>query len=153
MQATVNSVGPYRFSRVDRGAAADQAFANSTGSGSPQKRLQRNDSYRFGFRAPNRFMNIPTVGTDVHTVSAFSRMNASGFRSVLSDGQHTHAPLSQATNMSRTERSNVASNICEKRSLDVMPYRSVIASTKCVTLRCDTITPLGAPALPEVKRR
>ena len=98
-------------------------------------------------------MSMPTLGTDNQTVSFASRMNLSGFNSTGAGGQQTHAPFSQATNMSNTDRSTVWSNICEKRSVSEMPYLAAIALTKCLMFRWVTPTPLGIPVLPDVNRR
>ena len=51
------------------GAAPAHALAISAGRGSPQKRLHRSVGYMSGLSIPSRFMNIPTDGTENHTVS------------------------------------------------------------------------------------
>ncbi len=48
-------------------------------------------------------------------------MKRPGAISWRSDGQQTQAPRSQATNMSKTERSKVMSKVCEKRSFSSIP--------------------------------
>ena len=47
-------------------------------------------------------------------------MKRPGVMSSRSAGQQTHAPRSQATNMSKTDRSKVMSKVCEKRSSGVI---------------------------------
>src|ERR1017187_2077696 len=116
MQAIASSVGPYRFSTMEWGVASDQALATSAGSASPQNMLTRRRGYKPGFNVPNRFMNTAVDGTENQMVRRESLMNRRGLISVFSDGQHTQAPRSQATNMSATDKSNVMSNVCENRS-------------------------------------
>src|SRR3989454_8655726 len=116
----VSSVGPYRFSTTLLGAAEDQDSAISAGSGSPQNKLQRSVGNSPAFKAPRRFIKTPTEGTENQTVNFTSCMNFAGLIRVLSEGQQTQAPRSQATNMSNAERSNVMSKVCEKRSCSLM---------------------------------
>src|SRR5690349_21775745 len=104
-----------------------QAVARSTANGSPQKRLQRKDGKAPGFSAPNPFIINAIDGTENQTVSSESRMNCEGFSKAFRDGQQTQAPLSQATNMSKAERSKVKSKVCEKRSDSSIWYRSAAA--------------------------
>jgi hypothetical protein len=66
-------------------------------------------------------MKTPTEGTENQTVSFASRINLAGLISVFSPGQQTQAPRSQATNISKAERSKVMSKVCEKRSCSVTP--------------------------------
>ena len=61
-------------------------------------------------------MNSATDGTENQTESRERRMNSAGLRRFLSLGQQTQAPVSQAMNMSKAERSKVRLNVCEKRS-------------------------------------
>src|SRR5262245_34484377 len=121
MHAIVSSVGPYRFSTADAGAAVAQALATSAGRGSPQNKLQRKDGNTSGFSAPRRRMNTPVEGTENHTVSSASRMNWPGDISAASGGQQRHAPRSHVTNISNAERSNVMSKVWDRRSVSLMP--------------------------------
>ena len=66
-------------------------------------------------------MKSPVDGTENQIVSRDSLMKRPGLISSACGRQHTHAPRSQATNMSNAERSNVMSNVCEKRSSSVIP--------------------------------
>src|SRR5262252_1013203 len=100
---------------MEVGAAAAQRLASSTGNRSPQNRLHRSDGNRPGCSEPNRSMRRPTLGTENQMLSCFSRTKVSGLISVFRGGQQTQAPPLHATNMSKTERSNVASKVCEKR--------------------------------------
>src|SRR6266498_3889009 len=117
----VASVGPYRFSTIELGAAFAQSRATSTGSASPQKRLQRSVGNASGFRTPSRFMNSATDGTENQTERPARRMKSDGLSRSFSLGQDTHTPLYQATNRSKTDKSNVRLNVCERRSSAVMP--------------------------------
>src|SRR5439155_21968481 len=115
VHAIVASVGPYRFSTVEFGAASTQSRARSAGNASPQKRLQRSVWKASGFSTASRRMKSATDGTENQTDRRERRMNSAGFSKALSVGQQTQAPLSQATNMSNEERSKVRWNIWENR--------------------------------------
>src|SRR4029077_8234857 len=108
--AIVNSVGPYKFSRMLFGAASNQAVAEDTGKGSPQNKLHRRRGYCPAFSIPSCFMKTATDGTENHNVSSASWMNLPGLISVFWWGQQPQAPLPQATNMSNTDKSKVISN-------------------------------------------
>src|SRR5690242_16046723 len=125
----------------------------SAGSASPQKKLQRRLGNMAGRRTPSFFIVSATEGTENQMLNSDFLTKEAGLSRVFCDGQQTHAPRSQATNMSNAERSKVMSKVCEKRSCSVIPYRYTTASTKCVTFRCATATPFGVPVLPEVNRR
>src|SRR5919201_3910671 len=101
------------------GAAADHSRATSAGSASPQNRLQRRVGKMSGFNTRSRLMNTAIEGTENQKVSLERRMKSDGLRRLFSVGQQTHAPFSQAANMSKTDRSNVRSNVCENRSSGV----------------------------------
>src|SRR5467141_4515861 len=120
VQAIVNSVGPYRFSRALFGAAVSQVSAQLIGRGSPQNKLSRSEGKLCGFRVPNCFINAIVEGTENHTVNRLSRMNCAGLINDFCDGQKTHAPRSQDTNMSKADKSKVKSNICETASCSVI---------------------------------
>ena len=62
------------------------------------------------------------------------------------------APPSQATNMSKTERSKVMSKVWEKRS-SAVGRSGRHRSTKGEDVPWATITPFGMPVLPDVKSR
>ena len=99
-------------------------------------------------------MNAPTEGTENQTVSACVADEAPGVSSSAADGQQTQAPRSQATNMSKTDRSKVMVEGLREAVVRVDPValdRST--SMKARTLRWATVTPLGMPVLPEVKSR
>src|SRR3954453_2502145 len=113
----VSSVGPYRFSITEFGAARAHWRMISTGSASPQNKLNRNPGYKSGLRTPKRCMNIAVEGTENQTVNRESLTNAPGLINCFLVGQHTHAPLSQATNKSWADKSKVRSKVCETRSL------------------------------------
>jgi hypothetical protein len=68
VQAMVSSVGPYRFSSTECGAAACHACAVPHGSASPQNRLQRSVGILPGARLPRRASTAATDGTENHTV-------------------------------------------------------------------------------------
>src|SRR5882724_5482649 len=93
------------------GAAAAHDFATSIGRASPQNRLKRRPGYIPGLSMPSFFMNTAIEGTENQTVSFASTMKAPGLISALYVGQQRHAPFSQVTNISCTERSKVMSNV------------------------------------------
>src|SRR5215471_6980847 len=95
------------------GAALSHASTLLTGSGSPQNRLSLRDGNAPGFSKPNCFISETVEGTENQTVSPWPRMNCPGLISVFGEGQHTHAPCFQDTNMSKADRSKVKSNICD----------------------------------------
>src|SRR5579871_2752871 len=66
--AMVSSVGPYKFSSAEFGAAACHSSAERCVSGSPQKRLQRKLGRLFGKSVPRRPICAGTDGTENHTV-------------------------------------------------------------------------------------
>ena len=108
------------------GAALSHALAELTGSGSPQNRLSLRDGNASRFSKPNWFISETVEGTDNQIVSPLPRMNCPGLINVFCDGQHTHAPRSQDTNMSKAERSKVKSNICDTISRSVTSSRSAM---------------------------
>ena len=55
--------------------------------------------------------------------------------------------------MSETERSNVMSKVCDRRSCSVISQPSTVTSRKRLTFRCLIITAFGVPVLPDVKMR
>src|SRR5215475_12209775 len=112
----VSSVGPYRFSIAEFGAASAHCRTLSTGKASPQNKLSRNRGYIPGLSTPRRRMNTAVEGTENHTVSLASFIKASGLIDCFCVGQQTHAPLCQATNISCADKSNVSSNVCDIRS-------------------------------------
>src|SRR6266853_5234923 len=114
---------------TELGAARLQSRTTSTGKASPQNRLSRRCGYKPGLSSPSRRMNTAVEGTENQTVSRASFKNAPGLINCFWLGQHTHAPLCQATNMSCADKSNVRSNVCDRRSLLVKPYRFVTYST------------------------
>src|SRR5207248_2809346 len=103
------------------GAARLESRTTSTGNASPQNRLSRKCGYKPGLSSPSRRMNTAVEGTENQTVSRESFRNARGLINCFWVGQHRHAPLSHATNMSCADKSNVRSNVCEMRSLLVKP--------------------------------
>src|SRR5579863_10133478 len=103
-QAMVSSVGPYRFSTTEFGAAFCHASALCWVSGSPQNRLQRKLGNEFGRRVFLRSMWTGTDGTENQTVSWFRLTNLAGARRSTGDMAYKHAPLDHAINMSNTER-------------------------------------------------
>src|ERR1700736_3361328 len=111
----VSSVAPQRFSITELGVAGAQCFAVSAGKASPQKRLNRNRGYLPGLRRPSRRMKTAVEGTDNHMVKRESFIKSLGLKRSFWVGQHTHAPRSQATNMSCADKSNPRSIICETR--------------------------------------
>src|SRR5207245_943560 len=115
-----------RFSRMLFGAALSHASAQLTGSGSPQNRLSLRDGNAPGFSRPNCFISETVEGTENQMVSPLPRMNCPGLINVFCEGQHTHAPRSQDTNMSKAERSKVKSNICDTISRSVTSSRSAM---------------------------
>src|SRR3954453_2686654 len=78
VQAIVASVGPYRFSTVEYGAASAQSPATSAGSASPQKRLQRSVRNESGFTTPSRRMKRAIEGTENQTERRERWMNSAG---------------------------------------------------------------------------
>src|SRR5579862_1179670 len=72
--AIVSSVGPYRFSSTELGAAACHSSAERCVSGSPQNKLQRNVGKLFGKSVPRRPICAGTDGTENHTVISFCVM-------------------------------------------------------------------------------
>src|SRR5262249_32948864 len=112
----VSSVGPYRFSITECGAASAHCRTMSTGNASPQNKLSRNLGYIPGLSPPRRRMNTAVEGTENHTVSLASFIKESGLMDCFCVGQQTHAPFCQATNISWADKSNVRSNVCDIRS-------------------------------------
>src|SRR5579863_9803161 len=98
-------------------------------------------------------MKTAIDGTENQMVRRASFMNRPGLIRVFSEGQQTQAPFAQATNISATDKSNVMSKVCEKRSCSVIEKRLVMKAIYGSTFRWATMTPLGTPVLPEVKSR
>ena len=122
MHAIVSSVGPYRFSTTEFGAAVAHARAMESGSGSPQKRLHRRVGKAASLSTPSFRIMIATDGTENQTVNSDDRTKPSGLISCLRVGTQRQAPHDHATNMSKTERSKVMSNgarsaCCETRAV------------------------------------
>ena len=69
----------------------------------------------------SRSMNIATDGTLNHAVIWASRMNFAGAITLRCGITQRHAPASQVTKRSWTERSKVKSNACELRSSGPSP--------------------------------
>src|SRR5271156_1567034 len=113
--AMVASVGPYRFSRIELGAAACHACARVEESASPQKRLQRRVGNSPGSSIPSFDANIATDGTENQTVNCFSSIRVAGVN-VFSAKGISVAPASQQVKRSCTLRSKVKSKFCEQRS-------------------------------------
>src|SRR5579872_5569716 len=85
VQAIVNSVGPYRFSTTEFGAAACHCSALARGKGSPQNRLQRSVG-RVAGPSKFRFRICAGIdGTENQTVSSFLLMNLLGARRSMGD--------------------------------------------------------------------
>ena len=74
----VASVGPYKFSNSEAGAASCHAWAMVSSSGSPQNKLNRKLGSEFGFSVRIFCMNMITEGTENHMVNCFSRINRDG---------------------------------------------------------------------------
>src|SRR5260370_9286678 len=108
------------------GAVLSHASAELTGSGSPQNRLNLRDGNPPGLSRPNCFISETVEGTENQIVSPWPRMNCPGLINVFCEGQHTHAPRSQDTNMSKAERSKVRSNICDTISCSMTSSRSAM---------------------------
>src|SRR3977135_1551567 len=104
---------------MELGGAADQAWTEEMGRGSPQNKLRRSCGYWPGFSRPSCFMKTAVDGTENHMVRLLFFMKLAVLIISFCDGQHTQAPRSQATNMSNAERSNVISNICDNLSCSV----------------------------------
>src|SRR5437762_10612546 len=102
---------------IEFGAARLQSRTTSTGNASPQNKLSRKCGYKPGLSSPSRRMNTAVEGTENQTVSRESFRNAPGLINCFWLGQHTHAPLCQATNMSCADKSKVRSKFWEARSL------------------------------------
>src|SRR6266478_383973 len=149
----VVSVGPYRFSTIELGAASCHAAAYDADKGSPQKRLQRSEGKQFADNNRIRESKPMTEGTENHIVSPLSRMNFAGAITDFSGTTNRQAPRSQQTNMSCTLKSNVRSNSCESRSSQDTSYRSQIYSTYDRTFAWWIGTPFGTPVLPDVNNR
>src|SRR4030095_11043844 len=113
------------FSITELGAASAHWHAVSTGKASTQNKLNRSPGYMPGLRTPNRRMNTAVDGTENQIVNRASFTNAPGLINCFCVGQHRHAPLSHATNMSCADKSKVKSNVCDKRSPLSIPYRLV----------------------------
>ena len=103
----MSSVGPYRFSTIDCGAAACHASALARGSGSPQNRLQRRVGKTPGLSEPFFRISAAIDGTENQTVSCCRSAKRTGASRSSGCIAQTHAPFSHATNRSKTDRSNV----------------------------------------------
>src|SRR5580704_16448125 len=77
-QAIVNSVGPYKFSTVEFGAARCHISALCWSSGSPQKRLQRNPGKLLAVSVFRRHIWTGTEGTENQTEISLLLMNLVG---------------------------------------------------------------------------
>jgi len=106
---------------MELGAAACQASALARGSGSPQKRLQRRSGKASGSSVLRFLIWATMLGTENQTVRRLRWMKRAGASSSMDDMANRQAPFSQHRNWSCTERSNVWSKVCEKRSSGVMP--------------------------------
>src|SRR5438445_7156268 len=104
------------------GAARVQSRTTSTGNASPQNRLSRRRGYEPTLSSPRRRMKIAAEGTENHVVNRASFMNAPGLIICFWVGTQRHAPLPHVTNRSWADKSNVRSNVCDKRSLFSIPY-------------------------------
>src|SRR5438445_1372188 len=102
---------------TELGAARLQSRTTSTGKASPQNRLSRKCGYKPGFSSPNRRMNIAVEGTENQAVNRASLMNAPGLIICFWVGQQRQAPFPHVTNISCADKSNVRSNVWDKRSL------------------------------------
>src|SRR5690349_22574467 len=102
---------------IELGAAALQSRTTSTGNASPQNRLHRRFGYKPGLSSPSLRINIAVEGTENHAVNRAWLMNAPGLIICFWLGTQRHAPLLQVTKRSCTDKSNVRSNVCERRSL------------------------------------
>src|SRR3954470_24588387 len=143
----VNSVGPNRFSTIELGAAACHASALARGSGSPQNKLHRSSGMLDGRSELFLIISAATEGTENHSVRRCAVMKRAGASMSILLGTHSAAPACQAMNMSKTDKSNVWSKVCDKRSSRVNWYRRDITSMKCSALPCVTPTPLGSPVV------
>src|SRR5438132_11893224 len=97
------------FSITEFGAASAHVWTVSSGSASPQNRLNLKPGYIPGLSTPKRRMNTAVEGTENQTVNRASFTNASGLNNCFCVGQQTHAPLCQATNKSWADKSKVRS--------------------------------------------
>src|SRR6476646_707583 len=109
------------FSMIEFGAAALQSRTTSTGNASPQNRLSRRCGYEPGLSSPSLRMNIAVEGTENQAVNRASFMNAPGLIICFCVGTQKHAPFLHVTNRSWADKSNVRSNVCDKRSLLSIP--------------------------------
>src|SRR5436190_21930198 len=109
------------FSTMEFGAAALQSRATSIGNASPQNRLKRRCGYKPGFSSPSLRIKIAVEGTENHWVRRAWLMNAPGLIICFCVGTHRHDPLPHVTNKSCADKSNVRSNVCDKRSLLWIP--------------------------------
>ena len=74
-----------------------------------------------GFSAPRLISSEAADGTENQTVILFCSRNLNGASISIGCIAQTAAPLSQAMNRSKTERSNVWSKVCVTRSARVRP--------------------------------
>src|SRR5215471_2684884 len=150
LQAIVSSVGPYRFSRVDRSADRCQSSASCRIRASPQNRLQRSDGREPGRNAPRRRATEIALGTENQTVIFLRSMNSARATNACTGVLSSVAPAPQAMNMSNMARSKVAANVWEQTSAGVNPYRCWLNRRNWSTFPWLTGTPLGRPVEPDV---
>lgn len=111
MQNKVDSVGPYRFSTCEPGAASCQARATPRGRASPQNRLQRKDGMEFGRSRFLRRINCGREGTENHTVNAWLCTKRAGDSRSRARGTQRQAPPCHAAKRSNTDGSKVRSKV------------------------------------------
>src|SRR2546429_3504756 len=100
-------------------------------------------------------MRLRTEGTENHCVRRALRM----YCPILCGRTFTplgvrcsSAPAPSVLKMPKVDRSKCSGECCDARSDWEMPKYFHAHSRKRRTLRCETITPLGTPVEPEVKR-
>src|SRR4051812_25976507 len=96
----VASVGPYKFSTIDRGAALCHCAARAAGSASPQNRLTRSDGSESAFSPPVRDIIDPSDGTENHDVTPCFRKMLAGDMSSAPASRTRRPPVVQAHIMS-----------------------------------------------------
>src|SRR5256884_9164546 len=100
-------------------------------------------------------MRLRTEGTENHCVRRALRMYCPilcGRRFTPLGVRCSSAPAPSVLKMSKVDRSKCSGECCDARSDWEMPKYFHAHSRKRRTLRCETITPLGTPVEPEVKR-
>src|SRR6478672_5719470 len=103
----VSSVGPYRFSRTELGAAFCHASAALCNRPSPQNKLHLSVGILPGFKNLFFCMIVTREGTENQTVIPCLLMKDAGAKSSIGCMDTTHAPLAHAMNRSKTDKSNV----------------------------------------------